>query len=74
LEWFAKRHGRLRFKCGDDADGNRVEIDMATFQHYCATQQDDVPLYVFDEDFGADDHPTHEMLDDFVVPPYFEEV
>jgi hypothetical protein len=31
-------------------------------------------LYVFDEDFGADDHPTHEMLDDFVVPPYFEEV
>jgi len=44
LEWFAKRHGRLLFKCGDDADGNRVEIGMATFQHYCATQQDDVPL------------------------------
>jgi histone arginine demethylase JMJD6 len=73
LEWFAEAHGELQVRCGDDADGERVEMDLQTFRTYCERQTDDVPLYIFDEEFGAEDSPSAELLHDFKIPPYFEE-
>ena len=55
VDWFAQEYPDLALKCGDDQDGERVEMDMSTYKQYCATQRDDVPLYVFDEEFGAED-------------------
>ena len=51
----------------------RVEMDLQTFRTYCERQTDDVPLYIFDEEFGAEDSPSAELLHDFKIPPYFEE-
>ena len=43
--------GTTLLKCGESASGEILEISLADYARYSATQTDDEPLYVFDEDF-----------------------
>ena len=49
----------------DDASGEPVKLAMRDYLQYLCSQQDDDPLYLFDEDFGKE---CPEMLDGYTVP------
>jgi hypothetical protein len=38
-----------------------------------STQQDDVPLYIFDEAWADEGRETAVLLDEYQVPPFFSE-
>jgi hypothetical protein len=39
-------------RCGEDSDGNEVGLSIADMLHYCISQHDQLPLYLFDHEFG----------------------
>ncbi|EKX39010.1 hypothetical protein GUITHDRAFT_76659 [Guillardia theta CCMP2712] len=73
LEWLAQEHGDVELRCGDDEEGERVEIKLSHFVRYMQEQEDDNPLYVFDENFADDEKETASMAQDFSIPTYFQE-
>ena len=45
-------------------------MTMKDFFGYCDSVQEEMPMYMFDHDFG-ENAPT--LLDDFIIPDYFRE-
>ena len=66
------RFANVKLKCGDDDDGRAVRIKLRHYRRYVQTEAkvDDSPLYVFDSAFGE---RAPAMLQDYEVPPYFQE-
>jgi histone arginine demethylase JMJD6 len=72
FEALLKRYANTLFKCGEDDEGYKVKIKLKYFLEYLTKQQDDSPMYVFDNSF--DEHPVaKQLMQDFDVPKYFRE-
>ena len=72
-----ERFGSHKFKVGSDDDGYAVRLKMSHFHDYVLDKSegapvDDSPLYVFDGTYG-DREGSRALLDDYQVPPYFQE-
>lgn len=72
-EALADRFGGAKFKCGDTEAGHKVTISLRAYHAYTLAQEDDAPLYVFDEDFADEHRKTRALLDDFSPPEVFQE-
>jgi len=72
FEALLKKYANTLFKCGEDDEGYKVKIKLKYFLEYLTKQQDDSPMYVFDNSF--DEHPVAKaLMQDFDVPKYFRE-
>ncbi|CAJ1408105.1 unnamed protein product [Effrenium voratum] len=67
-ESFFKRYGKSSFKVGKDDRGGSVRLRADHFERYAQQQQDDSPVYLFDNQFK---HEKKAILDDYRVPSYF---
>lgn len=65
---FFKRFGQSHFKVGKDDHGQTVRLRADYFEQYTRTQQDDSPVYLFDNHFR---HEKKAILQDYHVPSYF---
>lgn len=70
FERLRQRLGTRLFKCGEDDDGYKVKVKLRYFLRYCANNQDDSPLYIFDANFDSD-ADSKSLLRDYSVPKYF---
>ena len=72
FEALLSKYGNTLFKCGEDDEGYKVKIKLKYFLEYVIKQQDDSPMYVFDNSF--DEHPVAKaLMQDFDIPKYFRE-
>ena len=60
FEALLSKYGNTLFKCGEDDEGYKVKIKLKYFLEYVIKQQDDSPMYVFDNSF--DEHPVAKAL------------
>eukprot|EP00434_Breviolum_minutum_P005756 symbB.v1.2.005071.t1/scaffold292.1/size239810/15 len=67
-EDFFTRFGQSHFKVGKDDHGQTVRLRADYFEQYSRTQQDDSPVYLFDNHFK---HEKKAILEDYHVPSYF---
>lgn len=66
----AEKHGGVRFKVGKDDNGATVRLRVEHFMHYKQEQEDDSPVYLFDNQMGGG-KTREEILQDFKIPSYF---
>ncbi|KAL3823176.1 hypothetical protein ACHAXA_010060 [Cyclostephanos tholiformis] len=62
----------VKFKVGEDDDGNTVRMRLRHFLRYLHDNRDDSPLYIFDATFDECKR-ARRLLDDYDVPRYFDE-
>jgi len=60
--------GSCELKVGKDDSGRPVSLTLNDFGEYMRSQQDDSPVYVFENRFRG---PVASLLNDFKVPKYF---
>ncbi|ETN75454.1 JmjC domain protein [Necator americanus] len=60
------------FKVGEGSSGDTIFLKFKYFAEYMRENEDDSPLYIFDEYFGEGKR-TKEMLKDYDVPVFFKE-
>ena len=65
-----QRFADCKFRCGESDSGKPLKVSLNVFAEYMASQEDDSPLYVFDDTFGDE---SRALLDEYTVPPYFTE-
>mmetsp|Transcript_57384 Transcript_57384/g.134565 ORF Transcript_57384/g.134565 Transcript_57384/m.134565 type:complete len:425 (-) Transcript_57384:11-1285(-) len=66
-EAFCQRFAKTSFKVGKDDEGNTVRVRTDNFAAYSACQQDDSPIYLFDNRFGGQGC----LLQEYSPPPHF---
>eukprot|EP00928_Gymnodinium_smaydae_P013250 TRINITY_DN14850_c0_g2_i3.p1 TRINITY_DN14850_c0_g2~~TRINITY_DN14850_c0_g2_i3.p1 ORF type:complete len:451 (+),score=89.96 TRINITY_DN14850_c0_g2_i3:55-1353(+) len=67
-----RRFPKCSFKVGKADDGSAVRIRAEDFAQYMAEQQDDSPLYLFDNKFGGNREGVQDqLLREYKVPSYF---
>ena len=52
-------------RCGEDGDGKEVGLSVADMLKYCISQSDQMPLYLFDHEFGE---KAPELVNGYVEP------
>ena len=72
MEALCKDFADVKFKCGEDDDGDKIKVRLKHFAAYMAHQGDDSPLYIFDGNFD-EDKVGKRMMEDFAVPRYFRD-
>lgn len=65
-----QKYAGARFKIGKDDDGNAVRLRVEHFMRYNSEQQDDSPVYLFDNQFGGG-KLREQLLQEYRVPLYF---
>jgi len=65
---FFERFGNSGFKVGKDDNQSAVRIRGDHFEEYMKVQDDDSPVYLFDNQFKGD---KESLLQDYSVPSYF---
>ncbi|KAK6014054.1 JmjC domain protein [Ostertagia ostertagi] len=68
----SQRFGNSYFKCGETPKGQSVFLKFKYFSEYMRENEDDSPLYIFDEYF-AQNRCTKQILDDYEVPRFFSD-
>jgi len=65
-----QEYAGARFKVGKDDDGNAVRLRVDHFMQYNEEQQDDSPVYLFDNQFGGQ-RSRSELMQEYRVPSFF---
>ncbi|VDM64708.1 unnamed protein product [Angiostrongylus costaricensis] len=68
----AQKYGNVRFKCGERKYGRPVMLKFKYYAEYMRENDDDSPLYIFDDSFGERKY-TKELLNDYEVPLIFRD-
>ncbi|KAK6058072.1 JmjC domain protein, partial [Cooperia oncophora] len=69
---FTQKYGDAFFKCGETPKGRPVHLKFKYFAEYMRENEDDSPLYIFDDHF-AERKETKGILEDYEVPRYFSD-
>lgn len=70
-EKLCKRYADVPFKVGKDDSGTPIRVPLDKFNVYTKKNNDDSPLYVFDNKFGARKDVRDQFLKEYRVPSYF---
>jgi hypothetical protein len=62
-----------RFKLGEDGDGKRIDIPIEEYDDYIATNRDEHPLYIFENDLTKESIEGRPLHSYYTVPSLFEE-
>uniref|UniRef100_A0A0K0D2A4 JmjC domain-containing protein n=1 Tax=Angiostrongylus cantonensis TaxID=6313 RepID=A0A0K0D2A4_ANGCA len=68
----AQKYGNVRFKCGERKYGRPVMLKFKYYAEYMRENDDDSPLYIFDDSFGERKY-TKKLLSDYEVPLIFRD-
>lgn len=60
----------MRFKIGEDDDGNKIKIKFKYFMEYLIYQKDDSPLYLF-ESLSDNNEEVKEWKEHYSIPKFF---
>lgn len=69
---FHELYHKASFRIGDDDDGAAMRVPFELYAQYLETQQDDSPLYLFEDDFG-ERKDSQSILDNYKPIKYFDE-
>ena len=70
---FTNLFSNKTFKLGEDGDGNKVEILMENFKTYMNYNEDENPLYIFENDLTMESTEGKCIREYYDIPSHFKE-